>query len=326
MLANSSTSCDIYLGISPEFGVGVYAGRTWEPNELVDSPLQFHIPKESIFGNELMNYAEGRNDTHVFLSLGYGSLFNHAYSPNIRKDIRGRELDENTAAAVGANYDVYFSPKSVLMPGQQMFIFYSEEWFYDRGLVAAEPKLPLSKEISVVPGCPRELINVIEGRNTAAEFIEQGQIIEISRALLLQGKEELLPHRLGSLGKLLWWRQEELNTSPNFVHNATVDSQRRRQQGNPHNITYYENEAYALLLMGYGTLYQPASSPTEVNVVYNWWWPDSDTVRNCTTRMFVSFTAARDIHPGEVLVVDIRVDEETHMKYTLLPRFADKCL
>jgi uncharacterized protein len=69
------------------YGRGIFAARTIQKGELIhQAPVivcpgdQYKKLKKTALRNYYFNW--GKNYDHVAIALGYGSLFNHSYSPN----------------------------------------------------------------------------------------------------------------------------------------------------------------------------------------------------------------------------------------------------
>ena len=81
---------------SPRIGRGVFADKDFKPGELIESAQVIVIPAEQwplLEKTELFNYgyAFGEDLTEMAIALGFGSLYNHSYTPNARYLRRCRE-------------------------------------------------------------------------------------------------------------------------------------------------------------------------------------------------------------------------------------------
>lgn len=70
-----------------QYGRGIFAARTIQEGELIhQAPVivcpgnQYYKLKKTALRDYYFNW--GKNYDHVAIALGYGSLFNHSYSPN----------------------------------------------------------------------------------------------------------------------------------------------------------------------------------------------------------------------------------------------------
>ena len=84
-------------------GRGVFAAKNFKKGELIESCPIIEIPQnnlEILCQTILINYIFffGKNKEKSLIALGFGSLYNHTYSPNARYKIKSRQkLIEFTA-------------------------------------------------------------------------------------------------------------------------------------------------------------------------------------------------------------------------------------
>lgn len=337
--------CDFVFKLTnPRMGIGVYANKMVPSGSLIQHAIGIPIPVSSIYSNELINYVEGHNSTHAIVTLGIAMMMNHlpdTWKPMTRKEsyalysrrsgIRGlsRSFGISQDTIITANYDIY--------PGEELLSFYGWSWFEDRkmemflenkGNLRYTPRASASNDngdlisseentfaASTLPGCPTLLTQFDEnsGRLTAAAALLAGQIIEISRALLLPVAQMSVPN---ALEDFLWW--------PSTPTHMLFRSKDGTHYADPYAVGFDEHEPYALLLLGNGALYSP-NKTSDANVLYDWWnisslhreHPQAEDEQNpscfqdniqecttaCSTTAFVSFAAARDIAVGETLSV-----------------------
>ena len=81
---------------APQVGRGVFAERDYEAGEVIESAPVIVIPAsdwQHLEKTELFNYcyAWGERLDEMAIALGFGSLYNHSYSPNARYVRRCRE-------------------------------------------------------------------------------------------------------------------------------------------------------------------------------------------------------------------------------------------
>ncbi|WP_404451124.1 SET domain-containing protein [Virgibacillus necropolis] len=110
-----------------KYGRGVYAARTIKTGELIEvSPVLIVLKSEWKYLKEtiLFDYCFtwGENYEHTAIALGYGSLFNHSYTPNVRFE---NNLD---------NQSIDFFAIDDIGDGEEITINYNED---------AEDKSPL---------------------------------------------------------------------------------------------------------------------------------------------------------------------------------------
>lgn len=84
-----SLPSSIRIGESAPIGKGVFATRSFGPGELIESAPVIVIPADewlSVEKTVLFNYcyAYGESMNDIALALGFGSLYNHSYTPNAR--------------------------------------------------------------------------------------------------------------------------------------------------------------------------------------------------------------------------------------------------
>ena len=99
---SSEPSPSICIGESIPKGRGVFANKDFYPGELIESAPVIIISQNEwnhLEKTELYNYCYAFGETHdqedMALALGFGSLYNHSYSPNARykKNIDKRRID-----------------------------------------------------------------------------------------------------------------------------------------------------------------------------------------------------------------------------------------
>lgn len=79
----------IFVGDSPGRGRGVFAGRPLHANELIETcpVIVLSTPETALIdGTSLYNYYFGWERDQAAIALGFGSLYNHAESPNAMYD------------------------------------------------------------------------------------------------------------------------------------------------------------------------------------------------------------------------------------------------
>ena len=88
---------NIFIQNTAKYGRGVFAYREIKKDELIESAPVIIIPKndwalmrKSIFSNYVFRWGEDKA-----LALGYGSLYNHSYTPNARyfTNIKNQSID-----------------------------------------------------------------------------------------------------------------------------------------------------------------------------------------------------------------------------------------
>lgn len=105
---------------SPGKGRGVFAQRNFKKGEVIESCPVIVLPAEEIDTLELTQlynyyFAWGPESKDAAIALGYGSLYNHSYTPNARyyKDFDNsllkyvciRDIQENEEITINYNCD-----------------------------------------------------------------------------------------------------------------------------------------------------------------------------------------------------------------------------
>ncbi|RZT24234.1 SET domain-containing protein [Fictibacillus sp. BK138] len=100
------------------YGRGIFATRTIQKGEMIhQAPVivcpgdQYRKLKNTVLRNYYFNW--GKNYDHVAIALGYGSLFNHSYSPNAMFE---NNLKEET---------VDFVALKTIKAGEEIFVNYN---------------------------------------------------------------------------------------------------------------------------------------------------------------------------------------------------------
>lgn len=78
-------------------GRGVFAKTFIPARTVVERVPVIVLPAEDVEACELASYAFVWTGTKVAIALGYGSLYNHSYTPNARYDDVGRRTKQFTA-------------------------------------------------------------------------------------------------------------------------------------------------------------------------------------------------------------------------------------
>lgn len=331
--------CSMYQHYHPEFGVAVYAGRSYLAGEILERSIGIPILKKFHAGMALDSYVEGYNATHSTVSFGYAMLYNHAPyhdiprmmekfnapGPNLMDLPPPPHVPNTIPVELPSSefVDIHYVAARDIQEGEQIFQDYGRGWFSSRNQTEILPKAhiggeycllndPLNQAIhqNRIPGCAISTTEVRSGRVLATRKIQEGEAIEIDRALMLPAA-----HYDGAIvfERFLW------------RHHDGYD-----------NPTYHPPGEYVALLTGWGSMYSPPPPNTKANVDYNWWDPVNSDPQSghffpdrlkseCSERMFVSFVANRDIDPGEELTVDIRVDPVHGFKFTR-SGFSQHCL
>jgi len=348
-----NVECDLYQRYIPGGAeIGIYTGVHMDTGTYIEQGVGIPI-KYPHTQNELHDYVVGANETHGLILLGYLMLYNSAmeFSRVLHSQtyVRGNYIRFPRSAGGGESQDVLNIATVDIWPGSQLLRHYGSDWFADRSITPIDfvdgnihggnYVNDILADPYVLPGCPTQSTQIIDDTLYAIQPFKKGQIIEISRAILIA---ERFLDVSKPLNYFSWYRSSKQGLA--------------KFTGNPGyglNGKYDPKEAYGVLLLGRGALYSATpSGETDIsNVSYDWWdvpsgWKikssrvstDGDAGSEgmaaerksskgiaCQTRMFVAFTAARDISVGEKLVVPLSVDKRSHYKYAS-EEFSSPCL
>lgn len=305
--------------------------------DIIDKSPGIPVNSKTILGkkdtpNVLSYYVEELNKTHALASLGYAMLYNHSpkyfMESMITKVFPPKESFKplfSFSGLEGKTEDVHYIASRVIHPGEQIFGFYGHDWFTNRNQDEISPATLGNEYISVgnnfnatdmirLPGCAASMTIFRNEKLYASRFIHAGEIIEVTRALLL--KESTVKDS-PLLQRFLWYR------------NKDVEIIVKSKSGLEDN----ENERNVLLILGKGSLYDAPVKGEAPNVHYSWY--DIDNLKDdyepltsknqCEDRMFISFRAIRNIQPGEILTIDVEFDTLTSHKI-LNVKFSKYCL
>ena len=330
--------CSIVSYYSKGVGLGIYAGRTFRAGDIIDKSPGIPVDSKTILGkkkdvqNVLSYYVEEFNSSHALASLGYAMLYNHApiyfMEPMITKVFPPKESFKplfSFSGLEGQTEDVHYIASRAIHPGEQIFGYYGHEWFTNRKQEEISPLTLGNDYISVgknfnatemirLPGCASSMTIFKNEKLFASRFIHAGEMIEVTRALLLK---ESSVRESPLLQRFLWYRNKDVEV----IVKSTLGSQDEN------------NERHVLLPLGKGSLYQAPSRGEAPNVHYSWF--DVDTLKDdyeplssknqCEDRMFISFRAIRNIQAGEILTIDVEFDGDTRHKLVNV-KFSKYCL
>ena len=85
-MAHRLDTRDVLVAPSGRHGRGVFAGRSFEPDEVIEECPVLLVPADAITELGLSGYCFEWDDEHCAIALGYGSLYNHSWRPNARYD------------------------------------------------------------------------------------------------------------------------------------------------------------------------------------------------------------------------------------------------
>jgi len=143
----------------PGKGRGVFATQQIRRNTLIERVPVLVVPAGEILDDEadtaLAHYVFEWGENTVAVALGYGSLYNHSYSPNARYDDEGRQTK------------CYYAVRDIA-PGEEITINYNGEsdakdpvWF---DVIEGEAEKKPTRKTSTVNG--RKVRNSRKRRST----------------------------------------------------------------------------------------------------------------------------------------------------------------
>jgi len=267
--------CDLVLRKNVvTHSVGVFANRRFNRGEVLERCITVVIPfsQSSNFSPLLDEYIYGHDDESIAIALGYGMLYNHSFNETI--DVAWFDHSSVRTAAGSSNVlDYTITALQDIQMGDEIFTSYGDEqWFIDRQIPIARLEYPnygLAAVYEHIPGCVQSKTEVFQGRVFATQYILEGEVVEVTRALLL-------PVSTGDgneLERYLWYSN----------HSGSLNK--------------------TLLISGHGALYQ-ASDLSVATLSYKWYIDDSD-VFQCADKLFVQFIATTLIQPNMELTVPL---------------------
>lgn len=266
--------CDLVLRKNADtHSVGVFANRHFNRGEVLERCIAVVIPpSQSSYSPVLDEYIYGHSNNSIAIVLGYGMLYNHSFNETI--DVTWfHHMSVRTAADSSNVFDYTITALREIQMGDEIFTSYGDEqWFIDRHISFARLDAPnngLEALYEHIPGCVQSKTEVFQGRVFATQYILEGEVVEVTRALLL-------PVSTGDgneLQRYLWY-----------------------SNGGSLNKT--------LLMSGHGALYQ-ASDLSVATLSYKWYMDDDSDVFQCDDKLLVQFIATRLIQPNMELTVPL---------------------
>lgn len=294
IISSEIDDCNLIMHNINGFGVGIYAGKTFKPTDVVEEAIAISVPKYVIDYNILEQYVEGFNETHDLVCLGYGMLYNHAPAVDGRMLVKNitNYMDESLLNGdIGQRRSIKYVSNWAIFPGDQIWSYYGEEWFTQRNIHEVSSRQQINRNVihidniynssTRIPGCATELtyIDPITNQIKAKRKITKDDIIEISRGLLIPERIQLVSNYLS---KFLWYNYIDEETLTKYENMKKFISETPSLK--PETITlqekndgqnYNEESRYSLLLLGYGALYSSSSiniDQSNANVDYDWYF------------------------------------------------------
>eukprot|EP00602_Paraphysomonas_sp_CaronLab_P004608 CAMPEP_0185036430 /NCGR_PEP_ID=MMETSP1103-20130426/29423_1 /TAXON_ID=36769 /ORGANISM="Paraphysomonas bandaiensis, Strain Caron Lab Isolate" /LENGTH=211 /DNA_ID=CAMNT_0027573965 /DNA_START=241 /DNA_END=873 /DNA_ORIENTATION=- len=201
-------------------------------------------------------------------------VYNHHVNSSLH--VHSTEIRSHRVAHEGV-LDFYITAARNIDKGEEMFSSYGTSlWFEERGIPLVEsPEYDTARNVRALPGCPSDMTEVFNGRVYARQRIWEGEVVEISRGLIMPAW-----HGEGTdIMKYAWYADSKADLG-------------------------------LMLLLGTGALYQPPSNSShEPTLTYEWFTdhPNYSTV-SCSETMLVMFRAARNIDVNEELTIPLISD------------------
>jgi hypothetical protein len=228
-------------------------------------------------------YAWDTDDGRAAMVLGNGMIYNHVPSESqmlhATVEIDSSSPTDRQRCTGMIEYNVVALRN--IVEGEEIFLNDGDNWFSDRKLLfnynpSWERMIPTAGELPF-PGCSSGLTEIVDGKVYLSQTVEEGDVIEVVRALLA-------PVPFAS--------------SPEYVRY----------------LWFHEHSDTSMLLLGNAALYTAANitNGEEYNVRYEWFSPDGesaywdDLVDHEIA--FVALIADRLIFVNEELTVPLMVD------------------
>ena len=324
--ANCMDSQCRYLmkGSPPPVGIGLYANRNISNKDAVDRCVALVVP-DAVIGSSLLNkYVFGhRIKDYSVILLGSCMLFNHNHNgkANVQvcHPISPHPVDNPHTPAGALMFNVVALKD--IAEGEELLIDYGypEDYWRTSGEVYLDdldvPVVPRRDDDVVstvvghrvpIPGCHLLMSAIAGGKVYATQFIAQGDLVEVSRALAVPTSFARYPN----LTRYIWLEE----------HTHMHDDE--KVMG-----------GFGILLLGHGALYGSPGRDRldDANLRYEWYtherpedsgsyrWDDLAVSRTA----LVAIIATRAIELNEELTVPLMVDPSTGQKNVLnrmLPR------
>ena len=190
--ALANDDCPMVLAPSPVAGggLGVFSGRSVpkgkKPYEICPS---IAVPYSATEATALNHYVFGFNDTHATVSFGLAMMYNHSPRPHLHNQWTLAHERRNAPKDDGP-VDVAFRPTDrAVARYEEVFDSYGgEQWFGGRGIDykdADAHETATAFPPGVLPGCGGTDVDVVEWVAVATKFYAVGDVVEVSRGLVL---------------------------------------------------------------------------------------------------------------------------------------------
>jgi hypothetical protein len=300
--------CDLVLQYIPGLGLGVYSGRLFEYDELVEAYQAIPFPIAVAVQTVLKFYFEGHNETHGSIGVGNSLIYNHAPSVEgyalkkwgnymMKKDPETNKAEPDTSRKLLA-----YKNSFAVFPGEQIMSFYGDEYFQQFGLEEVHPRrstnikiLRMTPEETQsgpyrIPGC--SILNTIQDRLQWSNSI--GGTGFPSQKMWDEAVNKdppftyrLLARRPLKAGTIIEVARFLLIDDGLFPYAEALQPYLWRtkeaiaERSNHMNTAIDMKEAYktssfhSMVVLGNGMLYTGTANTAEVNVKYDWWYLSS---------------------------------------------------
>lgn len=138
LLFTSILSCDRYLmnSVNPEFGRGIYAGKNFRENDIVEISPSLLIKNTFAMENQLQYFVYATDDdVYDAIVFGEGMMYNSLDTENL-----AHEWNENKLPGFDTLYDepyttytsFKYTAEDNIRLGEELFVNYGKEWFEQR--------------------------------------------------------------------------------------------------------------------------------------------------------------------------------------------------
>ncbi len=305
--------CSIFLTISnlsEEVGRGVFAGKFFRPNEIIDESMSLLIPFTDVSQTrQLMDYVYGCHDeNYSVIQFGSASFFNsHPNGRAVQNHISPFDVYKPASEAIQEpipflNYtDMALFALRYMEPGEEFLNYYGNQWYASRGIDPPAQRIPTIEEqrrFLDTNKYHRVCLNDIAVRASSIDNVGRG--LFASKAYM---------------------HGEIITVSPVAVLNKTfVDSLAYRTV--LQNYCLWDGKAPIVLLPISKAMMMNHQSPPDNNVAMQWFswlvednaqiarekveakWNVTELVESPVCPLDIAFYATRDIAVGEELFLD----------------------
>jgi len=143
ILSENRASFPVYIRESSIHGVGVFASKNIEKNEIVELCPSILIPKENIpaelqdhyFSWGIVNSVSGVMELYAAIPMGCGMLYNHSRTPNVAIQVTATPTMKMNQ---GGNFLLSVQSLTNILKDDEICIDYGEEWWRRRRCVPLE--------------------------------------------------------------------------------------------------------------------------------------------------------------------------------------------